>query len=544
MPHSHRRVTFPPVTSDPLIYDAGAAADVDRSAVGDVAVGTAPDPWRLARTASDALALVVATLVCLLTTSPGPSQAGWLVAVPVVTFLALLVGELSRVTLRVLVVDEIWRALKAAAIVTMAVALIAIAVGAGAGHVQDIVVEGLIAAGAVALGRAALAATMAVVRGRRGPARRTLIIGAGRVGRLTAARLLANPTLGLRPVGFLDKEPLSWTGVGPDLPVFGASWDLERTIAEQQVETVVVAFSTAPNHVPLSIVRRCWMLGVSAILIPRLFEVQGVRATSEHIGGLSLMLLNPANPRGWELRARYAIDRLVAVLALIGLSPLLLAVALAVRLTMGSPVLFRQERLGRDGRTFDMLKFRTMWGLPARNGESDASWAGDAIAAGTTLWEAPTPQASTAEPHAAGVTAATLERNRNGDQDESDARGEGRHLRVLHPDRRTPFGRLMRRWSIDELPQLLNVVRGDMALIGPRPERVHYADEFEKAVYRYRDRARIKPGITGWAQVNGLRGETSLAERVEWDNFYIENWSPWLDLRIIFLTIFRARGSD
>jgi lipopolysaccharide/colanic/teichoic acid biosynthesis glycosyltransferase len=103
-------------------------------------------------------------------------------------------------------------------------------------------------------------------------------------------------------------------------------------------------------------------------------------------------------------------------------------------------------------------------------------------------------------------------------------------------DRRTPLGRFLRRYSLDELAQLWNVVRGDMALVGPRPERAHYADEFQDAVYRYRDRARIKPGLTGWAQVHGLRGETSLADRVEWDNFYIENWSPWLDLKILLMT--------
>jgi lipopolysaccharide/colanic/teichoic acid biosynthesis glycosyltransferase len=104
-------------------------------------------------------------------------------------------------------------------------------------------------------------------------------------------------------------------------------------------------------------------------------------------------------------------------------------------------------------------------------------------------------------------------------------------------DRRTPLGRFLRRYSLDELPQLINVVAGDMSLVGPRPERAHYADEFQRHVYRYRDRARIKPGLTGWAQVHGLRGETSLADRVEWDNFYIENWSPRLDARILAMTV-------
>ena len=173
-------------------------------------------------------------------------------------------------------------------------------------------------------------------------------------------------------------------------------------------------------------------------------------------------------------------------------------------------MLFRQSRLGRDGAVFDMLKFRTMWGEPRKEGENDAGWAQRAMAA-----ESEQPEDATPAPAQAAKAV----------------------------DRRTPLGSFMRRWSLDELPQLFNVLRGDMALIGPRPERAHYATEFEKAVYRYRDRARIKPGITGWAQVNGLRGQTSLADRVEWDNFYIENWSPWLDVRILLKTVASALRS-
>jgi lipopolysaccharide/colanic/teichoic acid biosynthesis glycosyltransferase len=104
-------------------------------------------------------------------------------------------------------------------------------------------------------------------------------------------------------------------------------------------------------------------------------------------------------------------------------------------------------------------------------------------------------------------------------------------------DRRTPLGTLLRKLSLDELPQLFNVLRGDMSIIGPRPERVQYVRQFADAVYRYPDRHRVKSGLTGWAQVHGLRGETSLADRIEWDNFYIENWTPWLDLKIVVMTI-------
>jgi exopolysaccharide biosynthesis polyprenyl glycosylphosphotransferase len=490
-----------------------------------------PDPWVLACVGSDATVLAGAALLLALTSSTGAASA-WLVVVPVATFLVLLLGDLSRPRLRVLVAAEVGRMIKVAAVVTMAAALAAILAGADARDVEGIVGLGLIAGGALALERASLAVAQAAVRRRRGPTRRTLIIGAGRIGRLAAKRLEAHPTLGLRPIGFLDKEPLEVGGSGPGLPVLGASWDLARTIEEQRVETVVVAFSTAPSQVPLGIVRRCWEMGVSVVLIPRLFEVQGVRTTSEHIGGLPLIMLNPANPRGWELRVRYAVDRLVAAIALVVLAPLLLGVALAVRLSMGSPVLFRQARVGRDGHVFDMLKFRTMSGEPRWDGENDARWAADAMAPGAGLGASTAPSSRAAAVDEGG--AATAEQTEAAPAPLDVGAG------ASDADRRTPLGRVVRRWSVDELPQLLNVVRGDMALIGPRPERVHYADEFERAVYRYRDRARIKPGITGWAQVHGLRGETSLADRVEWDNFYIENWSPLLDVKILLLTVIRA----
>jgi lipopolysaccharide/colanic/teichoic acid biosynthesis glycosyltransferase len=252
---------------------------------------------------------------------------------------------------------------------------------------------------------------------------------------------------------------------------------------------------------------------VGVVLIPRLFEVMGTRAVTDHIGGLPLITLNPANPYGWQLKVKYSLDRAIGAMAIAVLAPVLGAIALAIRATMGGPVLFRQPRLGRDGRVFDMLKFRTMWGDPSVQGERDADWAAQMLANGNG-------NGSGNGHHANG----------NGHRANGNGNGAG-------ADRRTRLGRFLRRYSLDELPQLLNVVRGDMSLVGPRPERAHYADEFQRHVYRYRDRARIKPGLTGWAQVHGLRGETSLADRVEWDNFYIENWSPHLDARILAMTV-------
>jgi lipopolysaccharide/colanic/teichoic acid biosynthesis glycosyltransferase len=174
-------------------------------------------------------------------------------------------------------------------------------------------------------------------------------------------------------------------------------------------------------------------------------------------------------------------------------APLLATVAALVKLSSPGPIFFRQRRVGLDDREFDILKFRTMRVDPDGR-ENDARWVAETL----------------------GVF------------DEADD--------VSVEDRRTPIGRLLRRTSLDELPQLLNIARGEMSMIGPRPERSGCASMFGDHVYRYGDRHRVKSGLTGWAQVNGLRGQTSLQDRIEWDNFYIENWSPWLDLKILLLT--------
>jgi exopolysaccharide biosynthesis polyprenyl glycosylphosphotransferase len=318
----------------------------------------------------------------------------------------------------------------------------------------------------------------------------TLIVGAGRVGRLMARRLIDHPELGLRPIGFLDKEPMDG-GDGPTLPVLGASWDLDRLVSDYGVQHVIVTFSTAPHEVLLRLVRRCEELGVEVSFVPRLFERVGERLTIDHLGGLPLVTARLANPKGWQFAVKYVVDRVVAAVALLLLSPILLGAMLAVRLSLGRPIFFRQTRIGRDGRPFEMLKLRTM--LPQRDGANvvEPEWLPRDTAPG-------------------GV--------------------EGE-------DRRTRVGAFLRRTCIDELPQLINVARGEMSLIGPRPERPEYVEMFEESVYRYGDRHRVKAGITGWSQVNGLRGQTSLSDRVEWDNHYIENWSLWLDVKIALWTV-------
>ena len=315
----------------------------------------------------------------------------------------------------------------------------------------------------------------------------TLIVGRGTVGSLVARRLLARPELGLKPVAFLDKEPRADVDAPPEIPVAGASWDFDDVIDRYGIQQIIVAFSTAPNAVMLRLLRRAEERQIDVAFVPRFFERVPERVSVEHLGGWRCWRRAPPAPHGWQITVKDALDRVVAAFLLLLLSPVLIAAYLAVRLTMGKPVFFRQTRVGRDGKPFEMLKFRSMRAGRGRGHR----------------------RSSCRRPRA----------------------GRRRGHEPDHARRPVPA-----RHDVDELPQLLNVLRGEMSLVGPRPERPEFVSRFEDTVYRYHDRLRVKAGITGWAQVNGLRGRTSIADRAEWDNFYIENFSLWLDLKIILLT--------
>jgi exopolysaccharide biosynthesis polyprenyl glycosylphosphotransferase len=462
--------------------------------------------WALGRGLSDVMALAIAALT--VAGSEAGLTDGWHAATAVVTLIAFGAGGAYASPLRSPASEEMRRVLVSSAVaaISMSAAVLLLADRSADG----IVLQWAVATALVSAGRLAFHGLGQLRIARPETAGRTLIVGAGRVGHLTAKRMLEDRALGMVPVGFLDKNPLLGGeqrvfGERRSLPVLGASWDLERVVHEQDIDHVVVAFSTAPHHVVLGLVRSCWKLGVNVLVVPRLYEVEGRRHEVEHLGALPLIRLRDGEGVGWQLAVKYAIDRVVAGLALVAVAPLFAAVTLAVLLTMGRPVLFRQRRIGRDGVEFDMLKFRTMRGTPNVDGEADATWASLILNGGPMAVE---PAAD---------------------------------------DRRTPVGEFLRRLSLDELPQLWNVVRGDMSLVGPRPERAHYAERFADAIYRYPDRHRVKSGLTGWAQIHGLRGETSLADRVEWDNYYIEHWSPRLDLQILLRTLpalFARRTDD
>jgi exopolysaccharide biosynthesis polyprenyl glycosylphosphotransferase len=322
-------------------------------------------------------------------------------------------------------------------------------------------------------------------------ARPTLIVGRGIVAERVMRRLQERPEYGLRPVGFLD------TGDWSSEPVLGSPNDLAAVAEQTGARNVIVAFSAGRDQEFVDVVRQCHDLGLEISVVPRLYESVNSHATIDYVGGLPLLRLAPNEIAGPGFAAKHAFDRLVALLALILLAPLMLTIALAVRISSAGPVLFRQERVGLGGRRFKILKFRTM-AVPAH--------------------------ASNFVP-AAGVAPGGVE----------------------GADRRTRLGRLLRDTSFDELPQLINVLKGDMSLVGPRPERPEFVERFAAEVDGYEQRHRVPTGITGWAQVSGLRGPTSIADRAEWDNHYIENWSPGFDLRILAMTVgevLRSHGAD
>ena len=271
------------------------------------------------------------------------------------------------------------------------------------------------------------------------------------------------------------------------LPVLGAPSDLAEVAANHRAEHVIFAFTSEPDEHLLALAERCEQLGLEVSLVPRLFESMNDRVALDWLGSLPVLGIRPLDPKGWQFRVKYALDKPVALLALIALSPVMAVLAVAVKLSSPGPILFRQRRIGQDGQIFEMLKFRSM--------------------------EIPSDDVEFVPPP--GFAPGGVE----------------------GPDRRTPIGRFLRRSGLDELPQLINVLHGEMSLVGPRPERPEFALAFGAELARYTDRHRVKSGITGWAQVSGLRGQTSLVERVDMDNYYIRNWSLSLDLKIAFLTV-------
>ncbi len=436
---------------------------------------------------------MILSIACLLTAVFAPHEATparYLGLFVVVTLAMGAIAHQYRRRLQIAILDEVAACVGITAVAAMFVTSLQSLLSADAVFAENAVRLWLFAAVYVSAGRAGLLLAQKRSRQYGFAMERTLIIGAGNVGTLVWRRLKDHPELGFLPVGFLDKEPLNVAAQDPEMQVFGASWNLERVVEMHGIQQVVLAFSSAPHEVLLDLVARCERLGLDVSIVPRLFERMPSRVDVTHVGGLPLLHLRPANPRGLQYGIKYALDRVIAVTAIVLLLPVLAVISIAVLISLGRPILYKQRRVGLDGKPFMMIKFRSMLQAPEEHGEP-----------------APRPNAETAPGGVEGV------------------------------DRRTRVGAFLRKSSLDELPQLVNIARGEMTFVGPRPERPEFAEYFDENVYRYGERQRVKGGLTGWAQIHRLRGQTSLAERVEWDNYYIENFSLWLDVKIVLLTV-------
>ncbi len=306
---------------------------------------------------------------------------------------------------------------------------------------------------------------------------RVLLIGTGEVGRMIIQKILVNPQLGYRIVGVIDsRSPRFSLGV----PILGSFADIPAVIDAYAVDEVIIGLPESSHQEIVGIISLCEREKVGIRVFPDVFQIMASEVTIGDLGGLPLLTMRDVALQGWRLTLKRGMDILFSGLGLMLLSPFMLLVATLIKLDSPGSVFYVQERMGLDAKPFRILKFRSM---------------------------------------------------------RQDAEQQGPGWTTADDPRRTKLGSFMRRFNIDELPQLINVFMGDMSLVGPRPERPVYVEQFRQQIPRYMDRHREKAGMTGWAQVNGMRGDTSIAERTKYDLWYIENWSLALDLKIIIRTV-------
>lgn len=335
----------------------------------------------------------------------------------------------------------------------------------------------------VAVARAVYWSVMARVWASSRHRKHALVAGAGELGRMVAYKLAEHRELGLDVVGFLDDDPgKAGTRFG-GVPVLGTLDTLDVVSSTHRVDILYVALPLGSQRRAVKLLKAAEPLLLDVRVVPDLLQYYALRAGVEDLGGIPVINLTQIPLAGWNRLVKRALDLTLATLSLIALSPILGVIALAIRRHDRGPALYRQLRMGLDGKPFEILKFRTM--IP------DAE------------------------------------------------RATGVRFAHANDRRTTPVGALLRRYSLDELPQLWNVLRGEMSLVGPRPERPEFVARFRERYPEYMSRHRMRAGITGWAQVHDLRGQSSIRKRIAHDLYYIDNWSLALDLKIIWLTLLR-----
>ena len=337
----------------------------------------------------------------------------------------------------------------------------------------------LLSIAAVWLARGTFREALRFARRRGYNLRYAVVVGDGELAATVVSRLAARTDVGIEVLGVVgdDKE-----GMGGARRLGGYS-DLRAVLDAHVVDHVILALVHEDYGRLGGLLEAVGDEPVTIHVVPDLFRFASLRGGVEEFEGMPFIHLRDSPLHGWNQVTKRAFDLVFSCALLIGLAPVLLLLALGVKLTSRGPVLYRQERMGLDGQRFRMLKLRTM--------------RVDAEAGTGPVWAA-----------------------------EDDPR-------------RVPYGALLRRLSLDELPQFVNVLRGEMSVVGPRPERPFFVEQFRRTVPGYMLRHKVKSGVTGWAQVNGLRGNTSLEKRIQYDLEYIERWSLWLDVKIIVLTLVR-----
>ena len=326
---------------------------------------------------------------------------------------------------------------------------------------------------------------------------RVLIVGTGEVGQMILQKIRHLPDLGYEVVGFVDgSDPSTALGRGSEegsahyletvvgVPVLGQIGDLPTLIDEHSIDEVIIALPEASHEEILTIISLCERGKVTIKIYPDVFQIMAAQVSIGDLGGLPLLTVRDIALRGWKLTLKRVVDLIGSAVGLVMLSPLMMLVAALIKLESPGPVFYAQVRMGLDAKPFWVIKFRSM--RQDAEAETGPVWA------------------------------------------------------TKDDPRRTRLGAFIRRFSIDEWPQFINVLLGEMSLVGPRPERPVFVEQFKRSIPRYMDRHREKAGLTGWAQVNGLRGDTSIAERTKYDLWYIENWSLLLDFKIILKTIFNT----
>lgn len=330
--------------------------------------------------------------------------------------------------------------------------------------------------------RSALRVMLREVRRRGYNLRYMLIVGAGQLAGDVAKRVRRHREIGIQVIGCLAREAVS--GRGPQgMAVVGTYSELPDILREREIDQVVVALPLEDNHLIPKIMGLVDDSMVDVKIVPDICQFLSVGNAIEEFEGLPVITIRSSPIEGINLVLKRGVDLVLAITALLFLAPLMLLIALIVKVTSSGPVLYVQERISLDGSRFRIFKFRTMF---------------------------------------------------------IDAEVSGPGWTKVGDARITPIGKILRQTSLDELPQLFNVLAGEMSIVGPRPERPVFIDKFREHIPRYMLRHKVPAGMTGWAQIHGWRGDTSIEKRIEHDLYYIENWSISLDFKILALTLFKG----